>query len=39
MADYYENKFTHDLGKAFSEPIGFYDMSNMTPEIIISNMK
>lgn len=39
MADYYENKFTHDLGKEFSEPIGFYDMSNMTPEIIISNMK
>lgn len=39
MADYYENKFTHDLGEEFSEPISFSDMSNVTPEIIISNME
>lgn len=39
MADYYENKFTHDLGEEFSEPIAFSDMSNVTPENIISNME
>lgn len=39
MADYYENKFEHDLGEEFSEPIAFSDMSNVTPENIISNME
>lgn len=39
MADYYVNKFENDLGEEFSEPIGFSDMSNVTPENIIFNME
>lgn len=38
MASYYENSFTHDLGQEFADPIGFNDMSTVTPDIIISNM-
>ncbi len=39
MADYIQNKFIKDLGQEFAEPISFNDMSNVTPEIIIDNMK
>ena len=39
MADYYQNKYTNDLGEEFAEPIGFSDMSIVTPEIVISSMK
>lgn len=39
MADYYRNKFVDDLGQEFAEPMGFRDMSNVTPEVVIRNMK
>ncbi len=39
MAEYYQNKFMNDLGQEFVEPIGFNDMSNVTPEVIITNME
>lgn len=39
MADYYENKFIHDLGEEFADPIGFNDMSNVNPPTIIANME
>lgn len=39
MAEYYQNRFMDDLSLEFIEPMGFNDMSNVTSEIIISNMK
>ncbi|MGN0496371.1 MAG: hypothetical protein ACI4GW_09125 [Lachnospiraceae bacterium] len=39
MADYYQNNFVRDLGEEFADPIKFNDMSNVTPEIIINNMR
>ena len=39
MAEFYENKFMHDLGQEISDPMGCNDMSNVTPEVIIGNMK
>lgn len=39
MADYYRNKFIDDLRGEFAEPIGFSDMSNITPEIVMKNMQ
>ena len=39
MAEYYQNKYMNDLGQEFVDPIAFNDMSNVTPEIIISNME
>ena len=38
MAEYYENRFMHDLGQEIKDPIRIQDMSNVTPEIIIANM-
>lgn len=39
MADYYQNSFLDDLGQEFAEPIAFNDMSSVTTDVIIANMK
>ncbi|MDD6155791.1 MAG: hypothetical protein PUB52_02030 [Lachnospiraceae bacterium] len=39
MAEYYENKFMHYFGQEIADPMGVNDMSKVTPEVIIGNMK
>ena len=36
---YCRNRFIDDLGGEFADPIGINDMSDVTPDFLISNMK